>query len=31
VLEQNEDNKLIRPLAAYDGSAQRKVVPIEQR
>ncbi|GIL40281.1 bifunctional 2-methylcitrate synthase/citrate synthase [Roseiterribacter gracilis] len=31
VMEQNEDNKLIRPLAAYDGSAQRKVLPVAER
>ncbi len=30
-LEQNADNKLIRPLSAYNGAAQREVVPIAQR
>ena len=30
-LEQNADNRLIRPLSAYSGAAQREVVPIGQR
>jgi citrate synthase len=29
--EQNADNRLIRPLSAYTGVAQRPVVPIGQR
>ena len=30
-LEQNADNRLIRPLSAYSGAAQREVVPIAER
>ena len=30
-LEQNADNRLIRPLSAYSGAAQREVVPIGER
>ena len=30
-LEQNADNRLIRPLSAYHGAAQREVVPIGER
>ena len=30
-LEQNADNRLIRPLSAYSGVAQREVVPIGER
>ena len=30
-LEQNADNRLIRPLSAYHGAAQRPVVPIGER
>lgn len=30
-LEQNADNRLIRPLSAYSGVAQREVVPIAGR
>ena len=30
-LEQNADNRLIRPLSAYSGVAQREVVPIAER
>ena len=30
-LEQNLDNRLIRPLSAYDGVAQRPVPPIGER
>lgn len=31
IMEQVEDNKLIRPLSAYVGPEQRPVVPIDQR
>lgn len=31
VIEQLGDNKLIRPLSAYTGEAQREFVPIEER
>ena len=31
ILEQNADNSLIRPLSAYNGVAQRKLVPIGKR
>ena len=31
IMEQLEDNKLIRPLCTYSGEAQRPVVPLEQR
>lgn len=31
IVEQYENNSLIRPLAAYNGVEQREVVPIEQR
>ena len=31
IVEQHENNSLIRPLAAYSGVEQREVVPIEQR
>ncbi len=31
VIEQLEDNKLIRPLSAYNGEQQREFVPIEKR
>ena len=31
ILEQNADNSLIRPLSAYNGVAQRKLVPIAKR
>lgn len=31
VMEQLEGNKIIRPLSAYNGSAQRKVIDIAQR
>ena len=30
-LEQNADNRLIRPLSAYSGAAQREVMPIGER
>ena len=30
-LEQNADNRLIRPLSAYSGVAQREVLPIGER
>ncbi len=30
-LEQNADNRLIRPLSAYSGAAQREVLPIDRR
>ena len=30
-LEQNADNRLIRPLSAYHGAAQREVVAIDER
>ena len=30
-LEQNADNRLIRPLSAYHGAAQREVVPLADR
>ena len=30
-LEQNADNRLIRPLSAYSGVAQREVLPIDRR
>lgn len=30
-LEQNADNSLIRPLSAYNGVAQRKLVPMSKR
>jgi citrate synthase len=31
ILEQNANNRLIRPLSKYTGAAQRSVVPIEKR
>jgi citrate synthase len=31
VIEQLGNNKLIRPLSAYNGEQQRDFVPIEQR
>lgn len=31
IVEQYENNSLIRPLAAYNGVEQREVVPIHQR
>ena len=31
VFEQRADNRLIRPMAEYDGPEPRKFVPIEQR
>ena len=31
IVEQYENNSLIRPLSAYNGPEQRKVVPIAQR
>jgi citrate synthase len=31
VMEQLEDNKLIRPLCTYSGEAQRAVTPLDQR
>mgnify|MGYP006276144155 FL=1 len=31
IIEQWQDNKLIRPLSAYDGPEQRPVVPLDQR
>jgi citrate synthase len=31
ILEQDADNRLIRPLSAYTGVAERKVTPIAQR
>jgi 2-methylcitrate synthase len=31
ILEQNANNRLIRPLSKYTGVAQRSVVPIEKR
>ena len=30
-LEQNADNRLIRPLSAYHGAVQRPVVPVDER
>ena len=30
-LEQNADNRLIRPLSAYHGTDQREVLPIGRR
>jgi citrate synthase len=30
-MEQDANNRLIRPLSAYNGVAQRKVEPIGQR
>jgi len=31
IMEQHEDNKIIRPTSEYAGPAERKVVPIEER
>jgi len=31
VIEQREDNRLIRPIASYTGSPPRKYVPLDQR
>jgi 2-methylcitrate synthase len=31
IMEQNANNRLIRPLSKYTGAAQRSVVPIEKR
>ena len=31
VMEQLEDNKLMRPLAVYNGVGQREVKPMEER
>lgn len=31
IVEQYENNSLIRPLSAYNGPTQREVIPIEQR
>ena len=31
ILEQNARNALIRPLSAYNGAGQRKVVPMAKR
>ena len=31
VAEQLSDNRLVRPLAEYDGAAPRSVVPVSER